>query len=44
MQRNSIGQSEAATTELLLENTVLLNEVVDGLRLLAIDPAGEGRE
>ena len=39
-----IGQTKALATELFLEDPVLLDQVVDGLGLVAVDPAGEGGE
>jgi hypothetical protein len=39
-----IGESQALLPELFLEHAVLLDEVVDGLGLVAVDPAGESRE
>ncbi len=39
-----IGEARATTAELLLQDTVLLDEVGDDLRLLAVDPAGERGE
>lgn len=39
-----IGQPQALAAELFLENAVLLDEVLNGLRLVAIDPAGEARQ
>ncbi len=37
-------QPEAATTELLLEHAVLLDQVLDDVLLLDVDPAGERQE
>ncbi len=37
-----IGQPQASATELLLEDSVLLPQVLDGGFLLACDPAGHG--
>ena len=37
-------QARTPAAELLLENAVLLDELVDRLGLLAVDPAGEGGE
>ncbi len=34
-----VGESDALAAELLLEDAVLFNEVVDGLSLLAVEPA-----
>ena len=39
-----IGQSKSPLAELLLEHAVLFDEVVDDLRLMTIDPAGERGE
>ena len=39
-----VGQAESLLAELFLEDTVLLNEVLDGLILMTVDPAGERRE
>ena len=39
-----VGQPKALAAELLLEDAVLLDHVVDGFRLMAVDPAGEGGE
>ena len=39
-----IGEAESTTAELLLEDSVLLDEVRDNLGLFAVDPAGEGGE
>ena len=39
-----VGQSESTSAELLLQDTVLFDEVLDGLGLAAVDPTGEGRE
>ena len=40
----SIGQSEFSATELLLENSVLLSEIIDDRILLAADPARKSGE
>jgi hypothetical protein len=37
-----VGQAESSATELLLEDSVLLAEVLDGRILLAADPASQG--
>jgi hypothetical protein len=37
-----VGQSESSATELLLENTILLSEILDDRILLAAHPAGQG--
>ncbi len=37
-----VSQPKASGAELFLEDAVLLDEVVDGLGLVAVDPAGEG--
>ena len=39
-----IGESKSSAAELFLQDAVLLNEVFDGLGLVAVDPAGEGRQ
>lgn len=39
-----ISEAESATAELFLQNTVLLDELVDLRRLLAMDPAGDDSE
>ena len=39
-----VGQSKSSTTELLLEDTILLSEVLDARILLTADPAGKGRD
>ena len=39
-----IGQAKALVSELLLEDSVLLDEVIDGVSLMTVDPAREGRE
>ena len=39
-----IRESESLAAQLLLQDTVLLDEVVDDLRLMTIDPAGERGE
>lgn len=39
-----IGEPQALSEELLLENAVLLTEGVDHLALLPVDPAGERRK
>ena len=39
-----IGQLQSSATQLLLENSVLLDEVVDDLGLVSVHPAGERRE
>ena len=39
-----VGQPETLSAELLLEDAILLDEVVDGLGLMAVDPAHEGGE
>ena len=39
-----VGQAQAFAAELLLQHAVLLDEVVDGLGLVAVDPAGERGE
>jgi hypothetical protein len=39
-----IGQPESLATELFLEDAILLDEVIDDLGLIAIDPASEGGE
>ena len=39
-----VGESQPWLADLLLEDAVLLDEVIDDLGLVAIDPAGEGGE
>ena len=39
-----IGQPEAASRPLFLEDAVLLHQVFDDVLLVAIDPPSEGRE
>jgi hypothetical protein len=39
-----VGQPEAAPLQLLLEDVVLLDQVLDDLLLVAIDPSSEGHE
>ena len=36
-----VGQSDALAAELSLENTVLLDEVIDDVLLMPVDPASE---
>ena len=39
-----VVQPEAFAAELLFEDAILLDQVVDGLGLVSVDPTGEGRE
>ena len=39
-----VGEPEAASRHLLLADAVLLNQVVDDVLLVAIDPSAEGHE
>ncbi len=39
-----IGESKASATELLLQDAILLDQILDDLGLMAVDPAGEGGE
>ncbi len=39
-----IGQPESSATELLLENSVLLAEIINDGFLVSIDPAGQGSD
>jgi hypothetical protein len=39
-----IGQAEAAARQLVPENPVLLDQVLDDMLLVAIDPSGEGHK
>ena len=38
----SVGQSKSSATELLLQDSVLLAEIIDDRILLTADPAGQG--
>ncbi len=37
-----VGQAETLTAKLTLEDAVLLDEVIDDILLVAVDPAGDG--
>jgi hypothetical protein len=39
-----VGQPEAAPLQLLLKDVVLLDQILDDLLLVAIDPSSEGHE
>ena len=39
-----IGETQSSPAELLLQDAVLFDKVVDDLRLMTIDPTGEGGE
>jgi len=39
-----VGQAQTVSTELLSEDTVLLEQVVDDFLLPAVDPASEGEQ